>query len=184
MSEYATESPVSLRRRRQRRRALITIGVVLLGLFFAFWYALSYYQNDATSAAPGAAATQTCRTPDPDEVTPEQVTVLVLNATNRNGLAARTAKDLAARGFKISGAENDDSGRETPEVVELRYGSNGKEQARLVRTMFPKGVVTLAPDKRKGTDVDVVLGTGYEQLRPEPTPSADALPICPSPSVS
>ena len=184
MSEYATESPVSLRRRRKRRRALITIGVVLLGLFFAFWYALSYYQNDATSAAPGAAATQACRTPDPDEVTPEQVTVLVLNATNRNGLAARTAKDLAARGFKISGAENDDSGRETPEVVELRYGSNGKEQARLVRTMFPKGVVTLAPDKRKGTDVDVVLGTGYEQLRPEPTPSADALPICPSPSVS
>ena len=52
MSEYATESPVSLRRRRQRRRALITIGVVLLGLFFAFWYALSYYQNDARSAQP------------------------------------------------------------------------------------------------------------------------------------
>ena len=24
---------------RQRRRSLITIGVVLLGLFFAFWYA-------------------------------------------------------------------------------------------------------------------------------------------------
>ena len=184
MSEYATESPVSLRRRRQRRRALITIGVVLLGLFFAFWYALSYYQNDASSAQPQPGDTPTCRTLDPDALRPGDVTVLVLNATDRNGLAARTAKDLADRGLKISGAENDETDFDVPEVVELRYGTNGKEQARLVRTMFPKGVVTLRPDDREGTDVDVVLGTGYEQLRPEATPTADPLPVCPTPSES
>jgi hypothetical protein len=184
VSEYATESPVSLRRRRQRRRALITIGVVLLGLFFAFWYALSYYQNDARSAQPQVGSAPTCRTPDPDAVLPADVTVLVLNATDRNGLAARTAKDLAARGFRISGAENDESGRDVPEVVELRYGSDGRDQARLVRTMFPRGAVTLHRDDREGTDVDVVLGTGYERLRPAQTPSAEPLPVCPSPSES
>ncbi len=183
MSEYATESPVSLRRRRQRRRALITIGVVVLGLFFAFWYALSYYQSDANSQ-PQVAAGPTCRTPDPDEVRPEEVTILVLNATNRSGLAARTAKDLAARGFKISGAENDDSDNPTPKVVELRYGPKGKEQARLVRTMFPKGVTALRPDKRKGTDVDVVLGKNFKNLRAEETPTAQPLPECPVPSES
>ena len=184
MSEYATESPVSLRRRRQRRRALITIGVVLLGLFFAFWYALSYYQDDATSAQSGAGSTPTCRTLDPDELVPGQVEVLVLNATNRTGLAARTAKELEERGFQVTGAENDDSDRKTPKVVELRYGKDGKEQARLVRTMFPKGDVKLHRDDRKGTDVDVVLGTNYAQLRPLETPSADELPICPTPSES
>ena len=42
---------------RQRRRSLITIGVVLLGLFFAFWYAWSYYQaeTEAVAAPPPAA---------------------------------------------------------------------------------------------------------------------------------
>ena len=183
MSEYATESPVSLRRRRQRRRALITIGVVLLGLFFAFWYALSYYENDASSAQPQIAATPTCRTPDPNEVTPGQVTIRVLNATDRTGLAAATAKDLAALGFRVSGADNDDSDRKAPTVAEVRYGPEGKARARLVRTVLPKGTRT-HNDQREGTDVDVVLGREYTDLRPLPTPTAEQLPVCPSPSES
>jgi hypothetical protein len=183
VSEYATESPVSLRRRRQRRRTLITIGVILLGLFFAFWYALSYYQSDETSGSP-VATSPTCQPGDPDALVPGDVTILVLNATNRSGLAASTAKDLARRGFKISGAENDDSGRDAPKVVELRYGKKGKEQARLVRAQFPKGVVTLHPDGRKGTTVDVVLGSGYKKLRAQPTPTAQTLPTCPASSGS
>ncbi len=183
MSEYATESPVSLRRRRQRRRALITIGVVLLGLFFAFWYALSYYQGDANSAQPQAAPGPTCRTPDPDEITPEQVEVLVLNATNRTGLAAKTGRDLEARGFVVTGAENDESGRKAPTVAEVRYGPKGKAQARLVRSVLPKGT-KLHNDKRKGADVDVVLGKKYTKLRPQPTPSPGTLPLCPTPSES
>ncbi len=183
MSEYATESPVSLRRRRQRRRALITIGVVLLGLFFAFWYALSYYQNDAGSAPRQVSATPTCRTPDPDEVVPGQVTILVLNATNRNGLAAATAKDLAAVGFRIAGADNDDSDRKAPKVAEVRFGPEGEARAQLVRSVLPKGS-TLHNDKRKGTDVDVVLGQKYTKLRALPTPTTSPLPVCPTPSGS
>ncbi len=183
MSEYATESPVSLRRRRQRRRALITIGVVLLGLFFAFWYALSYYQDDATSAQSGAASAPTCRTLDPDEVVPEQVEVLVLNATNRNGLAAKTAKALEARGFQVTGADNDDSDRKAPKVAEVRHGPDGETQAQLVQSVLPDGT-KLHNDKREGTAVDVVLGKEYTELQPEPTPSADQLPICPTPSES
>ncbi len=183
MSEYATESPVSLRRRRQRRRTLITIGVILLGLFFAFWYALSYYQSDSSAGAP-VATSPTCQPADPDALVPGDVTILVLNATNRSGLAADTAKALARRGFKISGAENDDTGNDPPKVVELRYGKKGKEQARLVRTAFPKGVVTLRPDNRKGTNVDVVLGDGYKRLRALPTASPTGLPTCPATSGS
>ena len=46
MSEYTTEAQSSVRARR-RRRSLIVLGTVLLGLFFAFWYALSYYQAES-----------------------------------------------------------------------------------------------------------------------------------------
>ncbi len=181
MSEYATESPVSLRRRRKRRRALITIGIVLLGLFFAFWYALSYYETDTTPTAPAAAGAATCRTPDPNEVAPGDVKVRVLNASNRNGLAAATAKALGSRGFVIRGAANDTSKRKPPAVAEIRYGPDGEARAKLLQSVMPKGT-TLVNDKRKGTDVDVALGAKFTQLRPPATPTSTPLPDCPSPS--
>ena len=51
MSEYAAETETSVRARRKRRRSLITLGGVLLGLFFAFWYALSYYRAAGEAGA-------------------------------------------------------------------------------------------------------------------------------------
>ena len=47
MSEQTTDA-VAHEHARQRRRSLITLGVVLLGLFFAFWYAWSYYQAETS----------------------------------------------------------------------------------------------------------------------------------------
>jgi hypothetical protein len=182
MGEYATESPASLRRRQQRRRALITIGTILLGLFFAFWYALSYYESDATTGQ-AAPAAPTCRTADPDEVNPDEVTILVLNATNRNGLAAKTAQSLGARDFVIAGAENDDSDRDPPKVAEIRHGPDGEAQAALVATVMPDGT-ELYDDEREGADVDVVLGEDFTELKDPVTPTTTPLPICPTPSES
>jgi hypothetical protein len=182
LSEYATESPVSLRKRRQRRRALITLGVVLLGLFFAFWYALSYFESDSQSQA-GASAGPTCQPADPNVLTPQQVTVRVLNATNRTGLAASTAKGLASRGFDVSGAANDSSKRKTPAVAEVRYGPQGEAGAKLVLTVMPKGT-KLYNDKRKGAKLDVVLGTKFTSLLPVVAASPTGLPTCPAPSGS
>ena len=50
MSDYTTEAEVSVNARRKRRQ-LIVLGVVVLGLFFAFWYAWSYYQSDNSARA-------------------------------------------------------------------------------------------------------------------------------------
>ena len=50
MSDYTTEARGSVRARR-KRRSLITLAVVVLGLFFAFWYAWSYYQHDTSARA-------------------------------------------------------------------------------------------------------------------------------------
>ncbi|GGL45791.1 LytR C-terminal domain-containing protein [Phycicoccus endophyticus] len=181
MSDYTTESPASVAARQRRRRSLTTIGVVLLGLFFAFWYGLSYWRADEEARAGGDAA-PTCRPYDPDERVPAQVTVNVYNATTRNGLAARTAGQLERQGFVIGKIANDPTDRKTPKVAEVRYGTAGTPDARLVKKVLPKGTKNVQL-KRKGATVDVVLGTRFKALRPYVAPTG-RLPMCPSPSSS
>jgi hypothetical protein len=177
MSEYTTESPLSVRARQRRRRSLITMAVVLLGLFFAFWYALSYYQA-GDSARGSAGSGPTCIPYDPEAVTPPNTTVNVYNASSRNGLAASVSKSLAARGFVIDKVANDPSSRKAPAVAEIRYGPSGEAQAKLLLTAFPKDA-KLHKDKRKGTAVDVALGAKFTTLVPV---STSTVPMCPAPS--
>ena len=176
MSDYTTEAEGSVRARR-RRRSLITIALVLLGLFFAFWYAWSYYQAD-TEARASRPPPPTCVTLDPDAITPEKVKVNVYNASDRSGLAGSVSKGLEERGFVIGKVANDPTDRKAPAVAEIRYGSSGVAQAKLVASALPKGT-KLVNDKRKGTTVDVALGAKYTRLAP--VPSATGLPTCPPP---
>ena len=121
MSDFTTEADGSVRARR-KRRTLITLAVVLLGLFFAFWYAWSYYQSDLAARAtrpPGA----TCAPYDAKAVTPERTKVNVYNASDRQGLAASVSRALGDRGFDIGKVANDPSSRKAPSVAEVRYGS-------------------------------------------------------------
>ena len=178
MSEYTTEAGSSVRARR-RRRTLIVLGTVLLGLFFAFWYALSYYQAESTAGS--RSPSPTCRPYDPDAVTPDKTTVNVYNATNRNGLAASVSKSLEARGFVIGKVANDPSKRKAPTVAEVRHGPGGEAQAKLLLSALPKGATAVA-DERKGATVDLALGAKFTTL---PAVSTEgALPMCPAPSAS
>ncbi|MFQ6172108.1 LytR C-terminal domain-containing protein [Oryzobacter sp. R7] len=177
MSEYTTESEGSARRRRQRR-TLVTFGVVLLALFFAFWYALSYYQADSAARSSRTPA-PTCVPFDPKALTPQKVTVNVYNSSTRTGLAGAVSKDLAERGFTIGRVANDPSSRKAPSVAEVRHGPAGKAHAALVASALPKGTKVVA-DKRKGAGVDVALGAKFTRLNP--VPSASGLPTCPPPS--
>lgn len=165
---------------RQRRRSLITIGVVLLGLFFAFWYAWSYYQAE-TSAVAARPPAATCAPFDPKAVRVEDTTVNVYNASNRSGLAASVSKTLAERGFIIGKVANDPSKRKAPAVAEVRHGPAGEAQAGLVRSALPEGTVVVV-DKRKGATVDVALGAKFTTLAPAVT--ASGLPTCPAPTTS
>jgi hypothetical protein len=179
VSDYTTEAEVSVNARRKRRQ-LIVLGVVVLGLFFAFWYAWSYYQadNSARASRPPAA---TCAPYDPDVVTPETTRVNVYNASDRVGLAGSVARSLRERGFVIAKVANDPSSRKAPKVAEIRYGARGEAQAKLLRSTLPKGT-TLVKDKRKVATVDLALGAKYTTLAPVPTTSA--MPMCPAPSRS
>ncbi len=180
MSDYTTEAEVSVQARQRRRRSLIVIGVVLLGLFFAFWYAWSYYQADSSARATRPPPA-TCAPYDPKAVTPENTKVNVYNASSRNGLAGSVAKSLAERGFVIGKVANDPSNRKAPAVAEIRYGPTGEAHAKLLRTALPKGTA-LFKDKRKTVVVDLAVGPKYTSLAPVPTTTT--LPMCPAPSGS
>lgn len=181
MSEYTTESPASVAARQRRRRSLLTIGVILLGLFFAFWYGLSYYEAD-TKARAARPPAPTCRPFDPTVVTPDEVTVNVYNATGRTGLAGNTAKLVKDRGFVVGTVANDPTSRKTPAVAEVRHGPAGAAAAKLVASVMPSGTKVVA-DKRKDTTVDIALGTKFKTLKPAAAPTQQ-LPMCPDPSAT
>jgi len=179
VSDYTTEAEVSVNARRKRRQ-LITLAVVVLALFFAFWYAWSYYQADNTARASRPPAA-TCAPFDASVATPENTKVNVFNASSRSGLAGSVARSLTERGFVIGKVANDPSSRKPPKVAEIRYGPKGTAQAKLLRTSMPKGTV-MVNDKRKVVTVDLALGPKYTALAPVPTTTA--VPMCPAPSAS
>jgi hypothetical protein len=96
---------------------------------------------------------------------PGQITVNVLNATPRSGLAKKTADELKKRGFKIG-----DVGNATAQFDKKVDGTGillGPASA--LKTSLPVLGTQLAgadlrTDTRKGTDVDLIIGTGFKDL--------------------
>ena len=168
---YIVESGASSSRRGRRRRALITLAIVALLLFFAFWYAYSYYRH---SDKPHAAASPSC-TQKPPAVTPGDVTLNVYNATDRAGLAAKTADQVRKRGFKVSTVANDPLQRTVAGSAEVRYGVYGLADSKLVLALV-KGAKAVR-DARPDSSVDLVLGDRFSALAAPPkTPRAPATP--------
>ncbi len=164
-------------RQSQRRRALITLGVVALLLFWAVWFAWSYIREDSERVAARTPA-PTCRPYDPRVITPAKTTLNVFNATSKDGLAAAASKQLAARGFIIAEVANDPTDRKVAGVAEVRYGPQGVEQAKLILAAV-KGSKAVK-DARKEKVVDLVIGPKWVPLKPAAAPTG--LPMCPPPT--
>ncbi|WP_344054170.1 LytR C-terminal domain-containing protein [Streptomyces thermoalcalitolerans] len=96
---------------------------------------------------------------------PGQITVNVLNATARTGLAKQTADELKKRGFRIGRVDN--ATKEFDKKVKgtgILLGS-----ASSMNTSLPVLATQLAgaerrADARKGADVDLIIGDGFKQL--------------------
>lgn len=153
--------------RARRRRAVITLLLALLMIFFAGWYAMSYIRADDARRASTATSTAspTC------EVDPSDVQVNVYNATSREGLATRVARDLRKRGFDVRTIANDPKRSEVTGNGELRHGTNGTKGAELLADHV--GELSIAKDERERTAVDVVVGPDYRRLVQE-----DKTPDC------
>ncbi|MFJ7767608.1 LytR C-terminal domain-containing protein [Streptomyces sp. NPDC097107] len=97
---------------------------------------------------------------------PAQVTVNVLNATTRSGLAQKTADELKKRGFRIGDVSN------APEKYDKKVTGTGlllgpaaspKTSLPVLGTQLP-AAERRTDAARKGAAVDLIIGNGFKDL--------------------
>lgn len=98
---------------------------------------------------------------------PGSVEVGVLNATDRQGLAAKVATGLQVYGFTRARPVGNDL-LHPPGTMrctgQLRFGPTGTQAARTLALVLP--CAQLVDDQRPDSTVDLVLGTAFSQLEP------------------
>jgi len=176
MSEIEPDQSLEFRARR-KRRAAVTIAVVLLSLAGAFYYASTYFRD--SDPKPGPCTTEVAA----PVLRPADVSLNVYNATNQRGLALAVSKIAAGRGFKIASVANDPKKATIKQVAQIRHGPTGEESAKLVAQHLPGAV--LVKDDRADETVDLVIGNGYRNFGPVPTTTkaGPTLPLCPTVTV-
>lgn len=168
--KYPRMRPV---RRRGRLAFLGIAGVTVLGVLG--WGTLQlvdvFTGGDKASAA-GAAG---CAGPSPKASAapaavklpkPGQVTVNVLNATTRGGLAQKTADELKKRGFRVGEVSN--APEEYDKKVDgagLLLGPAGSQKGALtVLGTHLGGAEQRVDAARKGAEVDLIIGNAFKAL--------------------
>jgi hypothetical protein len=137
--------------------AVIALAALLLLTAIVWWRVLNRDSGDTSAAAECPPDTTSVATlPDPS-----LVTVQVLNATARSGIADKARSTLVDDGFQSpEAAANDKPKVRIPGVAEIRYGSKGEDGAKLLHYYFPKS--KLVPTDSKSPTGVVSLGHRYE----------------------
>lgn len=121
-----------------------------------------------------AEVTVTCPEEGAVPLPPGEVEVVVLNGTTRSGLAGSTSEELEQRGYVLGKAGNT---RSASGPVTIVYGPDGYLAAQSVSAQFTTADVTPAlklDEKREGTSVDLLLGSGFQGAADE-SAAAEAL---------
>ncbi|HEX6756541.1 MAG TPA: LytR C-terminal domain-containing protein [Mycobacteriales bacterium] len=130
--------------------------LVLAAIAGGVWWRVLQRQETAAAAEACAAAAA---------LDPRTVKLRVYNASTREGLARTVASQLTRRGFVVLATANDpllDLRPVTAGWAEIRYGSAGARQARLVAAHVPGA--KLFRDGRGDAVVDVALGPAFKRL--------------------
>lgn len=99
-----------------------------------------------------------------DELFPQDVTVSVLNASQREGLAGRTMQLFVDAGFARGQSANAPEGTEVA-LAEIWVSDPANAGAKLVRSRLGKVEVRTEPDN-PALGVTVVVGDEFADLRP------------------
>ncbi|MFI2039188.1 LytR C-terminal domain-containing protein [Streptomyces bottropensis] len=195
-----------LRRPRRRRRLVLAVLASVTSLGLVGWGTLQLIDvftgdGDQAAAAGPKADCASRVSPSPKASgpagksgvsakgypAPGRITVNVLNATPRAGLAKETAAELKKRGFRIGNVGN--ATKEYDKKVKgagILLGAKAAADAALPVLNTQLAGARLKTDGRtKATEVDLVIGTGFKALskqkdadralaeltRPEPTPN-------------
>lgn len=165
--------------RQRRRRHTVVLLLVLLVVMLTGVYAAGLYQQwwqwPPFSGDEAASETvQPCPTAVVTAAPPEQVQLVVLNSTDRAGLAGGVAGELQARAFVVTEIGNDPGEEPLPDAAVVRHGPEGLPFATTVAAHVDGA--TLVDDGRAGTAVELSLGEAYTALR---TPEAVAALLVP-----
>ncbi|MET9292265.1 LytR C-terminal domain-containing protein [Streptomyces sp. NPDC003077] len=187
-----------LRRPRHRRRIVLAIVGAVCALALAGWGTLQLIDVfDGKESAPRASHKKECRqvaggnAARPATVRPlprpADITVNVLNATPRGGLAKATADELRKRGFKVGKVGN------APAALDKKVKGTGvllgpaaaREGALKVLGTQLAGAEPRT-DGHAGADIDLIIGDTFKELvkRPDADKALAALnrPASPAPS--
>jgi hypothetical protein len=144
--------------------ALVSLLALLL-LTALVWWRVLHRGGGSDSAKSCPTPTTSASTPTtPALAAPSTITLSVLNATNRSGIAAKARSTLVADGFKVPGiAANDKTflGK-IPGVAEIRYGPTGQKGAAVLAYYLPGAKLVRTTDKT--ATVVVSLGAKYKAV--------------------
>ncbi|WP_306324095.1 MULTISPECIES: LytR C-terminal domain-containing protein [unclassified Streptomyces] len=191
-----------MRRGRPRSRIVLAVVASVAAIALIGWGSFQlvdvFTGGDKASAAgakSGACEKKPSASPSPGKAAqklpkPSDITVNVLNATARGGLAKDTADELKKRGFKIGDVGNAtkayDKKVKGPGIL---LGASAATDAALPVLGTQLTGADLKTDKRtKPTEVDLIIGSGFKKLtkkpaadkaltalsHPKPEPSASA----------
>ncbi len=144
-------------------RTAITL-IVLAGLLVV---GAAWGWNNMTKPLPGKADQRPCVTttvPEGELVYPRQVTVSVLNAGGRNGLARRVMSAFTEQGFGSGDSANAPDGTDDIRVARIWTNEPRNPAVLLVKSRLPKGT-PIVEREAPGFGVTVVVGDGFEELR-------------------
>ena len=183
---YIDEPPTWRLRKRHRQQITLVLVLLLLLATGAVGYAVY------SGAIGGPEQVDLAKLPPCGPVVkppaPEKVHVNVYNATQRDGLAAKTANALALRSFAVGTYANDPKNEKVTGFAIIRYGPKGRAAATVLAAHVAGA--KMVNDKRKSAGLDLVLGAKYKGLKPlaEVTATPTTTPTCrvvtPTPSTT
>lgn len=147
--------------------ALVAL-VALLILTGLVWFRVLHRNGGSqNSAAPPPCPTRTSSTapsPNPSLPAPDSVTVIVLNSTNRAGIAGSAQAALVKDGFRSPQPAGNDTKHHNKikGVAQIRYGAKAKAAADLVHYYFPGARLARIHSKR--SVVTISLGKRYRRV--------------------
>ena len=158
-------------RRHRRERQFLVFGTLFIAIAAIAFVAAAVYQGRASLPFTQAFVTPSSQAeieinvpcpPTDDEgkypMPNGQISVRVLNGTDKQGLAGSTMELLTGRGMVSAGAGN--WGRTYDGTVRIQFGELGLRQAYTIALTFPDHELVL--DNRNSAVVDVILGSSFE----------------------
>lgn len=141
--------------------AMIFLSACLVLALLVYFNVISvFFNSDTAGPENNYGVTAPCAPEGAVAVEPSDVTVRVLNGTNKSGIALAVSEALNNRGFTTEGVGNAST---TYERTEILTGKNTLAQAYTLYAQFSNAILRL--DNRTDSLIDVVVGNNFDNLR-------------------